>query len=928
MTSTAESAESPVTGRVGFDTLNGMLLGRAGASSIMVGRASALARLIDVFDTVGLIDGDQPAVALVSGEPGIGKTRLVREFVAALPVKCPTFVVAGEPGSMGRSFGALGAFVSAADPARAMLDEVAQAVRLGPTVVAIEDLHWLDAESASVVDSLTQQPWPNLMLVGTYRPGEFSRGAPGGELMQRLERRHTVEQIRLDRLDRSEVATMVGGIIQRPTSSAVVAAVDRRSGGVPFVIEELVRFSCADTLADDVLTAELPWSLDEVVRQQINGLTADERLAVETLAVYGRAIAFDTLCLVAEFDEARAMAALRSLIDRSVIVESSDDRFWFVHALVADAVSGQLIGRERRRLHESCFEAERANPSPDPWTLARHAAGAGRFDEIAGIARAGAPMYLARGASFQALRLAADGLQEAPDDPLLLGLATEAAWRLDFNDEALVTANRWCEVATDPNDRIEAERLHGRLHHEQGESIGLRSSIAQLKSWFETFKDESHQALAAAAIAQLLMLVDDSREAVEWGDRAIRHGLASGDQHAVTRGMVERGSAMLAVGHRSESINALAEAAAAARSIGDAVLESRAINNSLAAIPVFSALGRRQLSALVDATRRSGFDKLGVGPANFWQMQLAIGEGNMPAVRRALGDRTKNTDESRTWSKHRNIGVTEALLALEEGRYSEAALWVRTNPEPDCCEKEPVLGLSMAVATAVGDHARAGAIFESVLSFDQLSDIANLFTEVLLIIEAALDSGIAPGTIRQRFLYEWLGGHPSHAELLDPIEGVLAVAEGRNQEAIVHLTAALTPPDERLIRPLIGALGTLLAQALLAIGDRSGALTAVTRVLEHDLARWPGVRRDRAEVLARRLRGASPRSDGDLTVREREVAALLAKGLTNGQLAERLFISPKTAAAHVSNILAKLGLSSRAEIAAWAVRNGIELTTA
>jgi DNA-binding CsgD family transcriptional regulator len=62
---------------------------------------------------------------------------------------------------------------------------------------------------------------------------------------------------------------------------------------------------------------------------------------------------------------------------------------------------------------------------------------------------------------------------------------------------------------------------------------------------------------------------------------------------------------------------------------------------------------------------------------------------------------------------------------------------------------------------------------------------------------------------------------------------------------------------------------------------------------------------------------------GDLTARELEVAALLAEGLTNGQVAERLFISPKTAAVHVSNILAKLGLSSRAEIAAWAVRRGI-----
>ena len=96
---------------------------------------------------------------------------------------------------------------------------------------------------------------------------------------------------------------------------------------------------------------------------------------------------------------------------------------------------------------------------------------------------------------------------------------------------------------------------------------------------------------------------------------------------------------------------------------------------------------------------------------------------------------------------------------------------------------------------------------------------------------------------------------------------------------------------------------------------------AIRRAIDDDFGRWPGVRKDRAEALARRLQGASTRADGELTAREREVAALLADGLTNGQLAERLFISPKTAAVHVSNILAKLGLSTRAEIAAWAVRH-------
>ncbi len=76
--------------------------------------------------------------------------------------------------------------------------------------------------------------------------------------------------------------------------------------------------------------------------------------------------------------------------------------------------------------------------------------------------------------------------------------------------------------------------------------------------------------------------------------------------------------------------------------------------------------------------------------------------------------------------------------------------------------------------------------------------------------------------------------------------------------------------------------------------------------------------------MERRL-GLADHPDGppELTPREREVVALLTEGLTNAQLAERLYISPRTAAVHVSNVLSKLGMGSRTEVAAWAVRNGL-----
>ena len=91
-------------------------------------------------------------------------------------------------------------------------------------------------------------------------------------------------------------------------------------------------------------------------------------------------------------------------------------------------------------------------------------------------------------------------------------------------------------------------------------------------------------------------------------------------------------------------------------------------------------------------------------------------------------------------------------------------------------------------------------------------------------------------------------------------DGLLALAEGDYDGAVAALSAVLAEPDPCLATPVAGSLRTALAEALLGAGDRAGALVAVRRAIDDDLGRWPGVRRDRAEALARRLQGASPRA--------------------------------------------------------------------
>jgi DNA-binding CsgD family transcriptional regulator len=145
-------------------------------------------------------------------------------------------------------------------------------------------------------------------------------------------------------------------------------------------------------------------------------------------------------------------------------------------------------------------------------------------------------------------------------------------------------------------------------------------------------------------------------------------------------------------------------------------------------------------------------------------------------------------------------------------------------------------------------------------------------------------------------------------------------ADGRREEALAGYEAAAAADT---LRPQVRATAHAgAARCLIGLGhvDRARPHVAEAATL---LQRWAGWRVAEVDALRGRVGLARPDPAGGstgadpLTPREREVAALIAEGLTNAELAGRLYISKKTAAVHVSNILAKLGLSSRTQVAGW-----------
>ena len=322
----------PAGARSACGTLDAVLHGRSGLSPVMVGRSTALQRLLGLIDSAEVAALDAPEIALVSGEAGIGKTRLLRELLERLPADVTVLGAQAQPGSLGRAFDVIGQLAApGTDPATGASAAIEAAVATGRTVLVVEDLHWADADSAHLIEHLAVRPWPQLVVIGTYRATDLSPKAPGGELVLRLERQSSVEQIRLERLDRTEVASMLGAIGGRAPSSAAVEAVYRRSGGIPFVVEELMRGVGPDLCSDDFLTAQLPWSLDEAVRQQLAGLERAERAVVDALAVFGEPASFDMLGALTELDEGDLLDAL-SALDTGERARRVDERPLLVRA--------------------------------------------------------------------------------------------------------------------------------------------------------------------------------------------------------------------------------------------------------------------------------------------------------------------------------------------------------------------------------------------------------------------------------------------------------------------------------------------------------------------------------------------------------------------------------------------------------------------
>jgi DNA-binding CsgD family transcriptional regulator len=624
------------------------------------------------------------------------------------------------------------------------------------------------------------------------------------------------------------------------------------------------------------------------------------------------------------------------------MVEEEPDVFAFRHALTREAIAGRLLGRERRRLHEKALAAIQEAGGGDWAALAWHAQGAGRYDELVEAARAGAKRYLHQGSTAEALRLAETGLTEADRDLDLLAAASKAAWMIGLLPLAIEHGERWHQEAAGTGDpKLEASALiHlARLYWEarnfprQWETVRAALRVAEPLGEGETL------ARAYNAVGEAHMLNHQHAEAVRWADQALAMADAVGCPAVRAAALVNKGTALADTADGHEQGIALLEQAIAEAEAGDfGYALHRGLYNLL--VHQVDSWPPERSHQVLQRMREVG-ERTGRGSeAPGWALQrseIAIVEGDLELALASLRDaRRSDLVPLEGWIDPHWIDLHEAGLLLEAGDLDQAIAFLerrqeRGEPDADPCDVAWVWSVRLGVVARRGDLEAARAALAGYLAVPAWPAWSwKHDTRGVHGLVAAVRAGLPADELRP--LLEAVdraaddeGGRwsPRRAGRLH-LEAAMLEAEGDPAAALAAYREVLDHAEVYRAAHLRADCHHGAARCLLALGDQPGALDqarAAARLLE----RWPGWRRDEAAALLRRLGDGPAAAAGPdvLTPREREVAALLAEGLSNGEIARRLYISTKTASVHVSNILAKLGMASRAEVAAWAVRSGL-----
>ncbi|MFG1958405.1 ATP-binding protein [Nonomuraea sp. NPDC049028] len=679
------------------------------------------------------------------------------------------------------------------------------------------------------------------------------------------------EVLKVPPLGRDEVARMLGG------SEGEQADIDRivaRSEGNPLFVEALA----------DAGTATTPASLREVL------LAGAERLGRASLDVLriaavsssvspsygGSRTPHEVLRAVAGLDDLVLDEALRPVV-RARLLLVDGDGYVFRHTLIRDAVYDDLLPGERIRLHTRCAEA-RPELAADHWYAAgdrrrafEAAWRAGRWERVLEL--------------WEQSDSPDDGSDGGMDHAAVLELAAKDALHVGDAERAEELASRALDEVRDPLRAAHLLELRVAIRDllgEEGladlrEAIRLAPREARLIGALANTLAWNGQDAEARAHAEDALALGDSRSLVTLaaltaleGDLAAASRLhaearaAAPDDDTVLAAYAGEADVLEAAGEHAKAEAVARRGMAQAKRLGMARSRGAHIAANLA--EPLASLGRwKEAREVIDAA-------LALDPPPIHRAWLLMVLGTVAVWEGALEEAADVLDRARPLMRGRSRGYDSCL-------------------EPDLLEGR--------LAVAAGDVERAGRLADHVLSAHDLT-LSRRYAWPLLVIAART------GRVRQA-----PAGMETTGRVQEAYRATFEAECGGSWAAAVAAWRTVGQPY---------ALGQALVRAAEQDPESARELLREAAAIAERLGSAPLRQEVEAAAASGRVRLTA---EPGLSARELEVLELVAEGLSNRQIAERLFISARTSGVHVSNIMAKLGVASRVEAAALARRTGL-----
>ncbi|MFL6000537.1 MAG: AAA family ATPase [Streptomyces sp.] len=837
---------------------------------------------------------------------------------------------------------------------------------IAPLLLVLEDLHWADQSSRDLLRFLLSRgilqrsaggaPTHRLAVLASYRADDLHRRHPLRPLLAELVRLPGVERLELRPMADGEVARLVRSLREGPLPDHTVRRIVERAEGNAFYAEELL----AATGSGD---GGVPSGLADVLLIRFEQLSDTAQQVLRTAAVAGRRVEHDLLREAVRLPDETLETALREAIGRQLLVPGEGDTYAFRHALAREAVYADLLPGERARLHGAFARllgarghraesaAERAHHYRESHDLAE--ALAASLEAADHAQRVGAPAEELRhleaaldlwSAVDPAARPSGEGIGRVR---LMLRASGAAAHTGELHRAVSLTRAALAGVGQEADSELAARvryTLAGNLMSVDNLTAAFAYSSEAL-AMIPADPPSRTWVWAAATHVMAARHVGENEVAL----RVARQALGTAEQLGVPDAQADLLISLAVLeggGRRTEAgRERLRQARELARRAGSTPVEMRALFNL--AVGCFESGHLDEclpwLAEGLDRARRAGLlsspypmemrylhllvlytlgrwdDCVRAAHADAEVLPAAGGYTMAPAlyVGLARGD-LRATDRARAllegpfdWMATlvAGIALTDAAAlrgdaedAVQRMRSTVAALTDDTGALPHVTVRLATLALS-AVADRVGDLRRTGDQAGAL----RWAETATELVELARATAAHGERGIPQGPEGQAWLAraeaEWTGAR-----------------SGPDAEAWARAVAAFDFGD--VYEPARCRLR--YAEALL-VADRCEEAMAEARAAREVFARLGAtVLLEQAEELIRRGSPAvAPPAASVLTAREQDVLRLLARGRSNRQIGEELFITGKTASVHVSNILAKLGAASRTEAVAVAYRKGL-----